>query len=137
MEPYSVSADPARGFLHIVMRGYWDQAIFDQFAHHYEDALARFAATGGIDRALVDGRDFAVQDKHISEQFGALIARNKDRLARRTATVVPAHLDKLQAERAGGDLAARYFIGMDEAQAWLFAPLDAAPPVTLRARAAG
>lgn len=135
MEPYSISTDPPRRFLHIVMRGYWDQPTFDRFAVDYEQALRRLHAAGGLDRALVDGRDFAVQDKQISEQFGALIARNMAWLARRTATVVPAHLNKLQAERAGGDMAARYFIGMDEAQDWLFSPLDAAPAIPTRVAA--
>jgi len=119
-------------FLHIVMRGYWDQPTFDRFAVGHEQAHRRLHAADGLDRALVDGRDFAVQDKQISEQFGALIVRNMAWLARRTATVVPAHPNKLQAERAGGDMAARHSIGMDEAQAWLFSPLDAASAIPTR-----
>lgn len=73
---------------------------FDHFAVGHEQAHRRLHAADGLDRALVDGRDFAVQDKQISEQFG--------------------------------DMAARHSIGMDEAQAWLFSPLDAAPAIPTR-----
>lgn len=119
MTHYTVETDTRRRMLHIVMRGYWNQQTFDSFAAEYEAALHRMKAVGGLDIALVDGREFAVQAKEISEQFGALIAANMPLLAKHTATVVPAHLNKLQAERAGGDLAARYFIDMDQATAWL------------------
>jgi len=119
MDPFTISTDEPRKSLHIVMRGYWDQPTFDRFADDYVRALHHMRAHGGLEAALVDGRDFAVQDKHISEQFRMLIARCMPYLATRTATVVPTHLNKLQAERAGGELAARYFIDMDEAKAWL------------------
>ncbi|MBT2186254.1 hypothetical protein [Sphingobium nicotianae] len=120
MNDYSITTDTRRGLLHIEMRGYWTQQIFDQFAAEYLDALKRMKSAGGLQLALVDGREFSIQAKEISEQFGALIASCKPLHARRTATVVPSHLNKLQAERAGGDLAARYFIDMTEARAWLF-----------------
>lgn len=119
MTAYSIDTDAGRRSLHIVMNGYWDQPTFDAFARDYEQAVRGMHATGGLEKALVDGREFAVQAKDISAQFGALIARNLPYLARHTATVVPAHLNKLQAERAGGELAARYFTDMDEALAWL------------------
>lgn len=119
MSAYSIETNAGRHSLHIVMRGYWDQPTFDAFAREYERAIRAAHAAGGLKIALVDGRDFAVQAKEISEQFGALINRNMPYLAERTATVVPAQLNKLQAERAGGDLAARYFTDMAEAQAWL------------------
>ena len=122
MDAYSVTTDMRRRLLHIVMRGYWSQATFDTFATDYVAALNKMKASGGLDICLVDGREFAVQAKEISEQFGALIARCMPLLAKRTATVVPAHLNKLQAERAGGELAAQYFTDMDEARAWLFGP---------------
>lgn len=119
MTAYSVETNAGRRSLHIIMRGYWNQATFDAFAREYEQAVQSMHKTGGLEIALVDGREFSVQAKEISEQFGALIARNMPYLAKRTASVVPAHLNKLQAERAGGELAARYFTDMDEAQAWL------------------
>ena len=119
MTPYSIETDARTRSLHIVMRGYWDQPTFDSFAQDYERAVRRAHGGGGLRTALVDGREFSVQSKLISEQVGALIARNMPYLAKRTASVVPAHLNKLQAERAGGDLAARYFTDIDEATAWL------------------
>jgi hypothetical protein len=122
MTAYTVETDARLRLLKIVLHGYWDQQTFDAFAIEYLDALHHMNATGGLDIALVDGRDFAVQAKEISAQFGALIARCSPYLAKRMASVVPAHLNKLQAERAGGEMTARYFIDMDEARAWLFGP---------------
>jgi hypothetical protein len=124
--PYSIETDARTHSLHIVMRGYWDQTIFDSFAQDYERTMRRMHALGGLRTALVDGREFSVQAKAISEQFGTLIARNKPYLAKRTASVVATRLNKLQAERAGGELAARYFTDMDEAQAWLATFADGA-----------
>ncbi len=120
MDAYSITTDTRRRLLHIEMRGYWSQATFETFATEYVAALQKMKNSGGLEIALVDGREFAVQAKEISEQFGALIARSMPLLAKRTATVVPAHLNKLQAERAGGEMVARYFTSMDEARAWLF-----------------
>lgn len=120
MTAFVVETDLGRRMMHLVMRGYWDQPTFDAFAGEFEKALARLKAVGGLDLSLVDGREFAVQSKTISEQFADLIAGHMPNLARRTASVVPAQLNRLQAERTGGDLAARYFTDMDEALAWLF-----------------
>ena len=120
MNAYSVTTDTRRRLLNIEMRGYWTQAIFDAFTAEYVAALHKMKALGGLEICLVDGREFAVQAKDISEQFHALIARCMPLLAKRTATVVPTHLNKLQAERAGGELAARYFTDMAAARTWLF-----------------
>ncbi len=122
MTPYNVELDTSRRFLHLAMRGYWDQPTFDAFALEFERAVLRMQALGGLEYTIVDGREFAVQARDIAEQFGALIARHKHRLARKTANIVPAQLNRLQAERAGGDLAARSFTDLDEARAWLFGP---------------
>jgi hypothetical protein len=122
MAPYSIVADVRRHYLHIVLSGYWDQLTFDAFAREYTAALDRLEATGGLRRGLVDGRDFAVQGRAISDQFGELVVKNRHRLAQRTANLVPSHLNKLQAERAGGNMIARYFTDEAEAKAWLAEP---------------
>ena len=122
MTAYSIETDQQKRLISIVMRGYWDQPTFDLFAAEYERAMIGMYCSGGLTYALVDGREFAVQARTISEQFAAVIARCKPYHARRTASVVPAHLNKLQAERAGngGELIAHYFTDMDAAKAWLF-----------------
>ncbi len=121
MSAYSIETDAKRRMLSIVMRGYWDQPTFDHFAAEYSDTMRMMHRSGGLALALIDGREFAVQSSEISEQFRDVIARNQPYHAKRTATVVPTHLNKLQAERAGEKLIACYFIDMDEAKAWLFA----------------
>jgi len=120
MQPYSIETDPARRLLTIVMRGYWDQPTFDQFAGEYSQTIRAMHASGRLHFALIDGRDFAVQARQISDQFRDLIAAHQSYVAPRTATVVPTHLNKLQAERTGEAIAARYFTDMAEAEAWLF-----------------
>ncbi|HWJ71044.1 MAG TPA: hypothetical protein VNS79_13470 [Sphingobium sp.] len=121
MPAYRIDADPARGLLTIVMHGYWDQPTFDRFAAEYGRTLRQMHASGKLDHALVDGRAFAVQARSISDQFRDLIARHSPWMARRTATVVPAQLNKLQAERTGEAIEAHYFTDKDAARAWLFA----------------
>lgn len=120
MSAYSIETDAPRRMLSIVMRGYWDQPTFDRFAVEYSDTMLKMHSSGGLALALIDGREFAVQCKEISEQFRDVIARNQPYHAKRTATVVPAQLNKLQAERTGETLVACYFIDMVEAKAWLF-----------------
>ncbi|OJY69645.1 MAG: hypothetical protein BGP16_07755 [Sphingobium sp. 66-54] len=120
MTPYSIDTDPARRLLTIVMRGYWDQPTFERFAAEYSRKIRQMHASGTLDNALIDGREFAVQARTISDQFRDLIAAHTHYMAKRTATVVPAHLNKLQAERAGEAIDARYFTDMAEAEAWLF-----------------
>lgn len=120
MTPYSIDTDPARRLLTIVMRGYWDQPTFERFAAEYSRKIRQMHASGTLDNALIDGREFAVQARAISDQFRDLIAAHTPYMAKRTATVVPAHLNKLQAERAGEAIDARYFTDMAEAEAWLF-----------------
>jgi len=132
MTPFSIDTDPTRRLLTIVMRGYWDQPTFAQFARDYSRKLRQMHEGGILDHALVDGREFAVQARAISDQFRDLIAAHAPYMAKRTATVVPAHLNKLQAERTGEAISARYFTDMAEAQAWLFDEADA-PAATRRA----
>lgn len=119
MNDFTIEADARQKLLHIVMRGYWTQPIFDEFAKDYSRAIRRIHATG-LDHCLVDGRGFAVQSRDISDQFGALIASNAPYFAKRTASVISTQLSKMQAERAGESLDARYFTDMDLARAWLF-----------------
>lgn len=120
MKPYSIETDPSRRLLSIVMRGYWEQPTFDHFSAEYSQKIRTMHASGTLDFAMIDGREFAVQARKISDQFRDLIAAHSPYMARRTATVVPTQLNKLQAERTGEAIDARYFTDMEAARAWLF-----------------
>lgn len=121
MKPYSIETDPARRLMTLIMRGYWEQPTFDEFSAEYSQKIRAMHACGKLDFAMIDGREFAVQARQISDQFRDLIAAHSPYMARRTATVVPTQLNKLQAERTGEAIDACYFTDMDEAKAWLFA----------------
>lgn len=120
MEPFEVSADTARHLLSIRMRGFWDMATFDAFALKFEAALHMLHRTGGCALALVDGREFAVQSKEVLAAFGAVMAKNAPYLAKRTASVVPTELNRMQAARVAETLSRRDFTTVEAAEAWLF-----------------
>ncbi|MBT2186255.1 hypothetical protein [Sphingobium nicotianae] len=130
MNDYEIAIDSDRHFLRMTMRGYWDTAIFEAFAREFRRALHILNQTGGARRALVDGREFAVQSSEIAEMFGKLIADCYGQMAPRTATLVSATLNKLQSDRAGVQNA-RYFNDPAEAEAWLFEEDE--PPLFTRA----
>lgn len=124
MEAYEVAVDLPRGRLELVLRGFWDEATFDKFAGEYAIALGMLRKHGGCKTCLVDGQDFAVQTTEISLRFKELIDDMAPLCALRTATVVPAQLNRLQAERAGESIPARIFTDRKEAEAWLNTPGD-------------
>jgi len=121
MDAYLVAVDRARCLITLTMRGFWDDATFDRFAAAYVKALGELREADGCTYALVDGREFAVQSTEIALRFQELITAMAPISAKRTATIVPAQLNKMQAERTGGALDARMFTDMEEAKAWLFA----------------
>jgi hypothetical protein len=120
MDAYLVTVDKARCLITLTMRGFWDEATFDRFAAAYVKALGELRDADGCTHALVDGREFAVQSTEIAQRFQELITAMAPISAKRTATVVPAQLNKMQAERTGGALQVRMFSDMAEAGAWLF-----------------
>ena len=119
MEPFEISVDADRRQLNMCMRGFWDSATFDAFAIEFVRALQQLRRLGGAQTALVDGSQFAVQSKEILARFGALMQENAAFLAKRTASIVPAELNRMQAERVAGSITSRDFKSRAEAEAWL------------------
>jgi hypothetical protein len=116
---YELAGDPARHFLKLRLMGVWDQAVFDAFARDYLRTVRTMIHSGGVSHALVDASDFGFQSPDITERFPELILQGTDR-AHRTAIVISALVNKVQAKRAGELLDARYFRGLGEATDWLF-----------------
>jgi hypothetical protein len=119
MKPFEVSVDPQRRQLNMVMRGFWDMATFDAFAAEFVKALHQLHRQGGALLALVDGREFAVQSKDVLGRFGAIMQENGPLLAKRTASVVPAELNRMQSARVAETITNRHFTTLEEAEAWL------------------
>lgn len=122
MQAYDVAVDLPRGRLNLAMHGFWDEAVFARFARDYAAALGLLRKHGGCKTCLVDGRDFAVQSLEISQRFKELITDMAPLCALRTATIVPAQLNRMQAERAGKAIPTRIFTDRAEAEAWLDLP---------------
>ena len=120
MDAFDVSVDMPRRFLALKLRGIWTEVIFDDFAAEFAAALRLLQSRGGCRYALVDGRDFAVQSSAISGRFKTLIDEMAPVAARRTATLVPGQLNRLQAEQAGEAINSRVFTDQGEAIGWLF-----------------
>ncbi len=97
MKPYEIDVDFRRKFLSMRLRGFWDIIIFDEFAAEFENALRLLHRHGGCEVALVDGSEFAVQSRDILERFSKIMRDNACLLAQRTASIVPAELNRMQA----------------------------------------
>lgn len=120
MKAYEVSVEIPRKLLRLTMRGFWDGSTFDAFAIEFEKALQTLHRAGGCDAAIVDGREFAVQSKEILGRFGEVMQKNGRYLAKRTASIVPAELNRMQAARVTESLTRLDFTTMEDAEAWLF-----------------
>lgn len=121
VNPYfEVHMVPARRFLHVRMKGVWDQDIFNGFARDYAEAIDKMHRMGGIDYALIDGSEFGTQSAEITDRFPALIRETDPKVGHRTAVVYSAIVNKVQAREAGELLNARYFRTAEAASEWLF-----------------
>lgn len=120
MKPYDVDVDFPRKLLSLHLRGFWDLATFAAFAVEFENALRLLHRHGGCEVALVDGSAFAVQSREVMERFARVMQDNAGMLAKRTATIVPAELNRMQSARVGENIARRDFATRAEAEAWLF-----------------
>ena len=120
MKPFEVSIETNRRLLRIAMRGFWDVPTFEIFAGEFVRALQALQRQGGCEAAIVDGREFSVQSKEILERFSIVMRENAAILAKRTASIVPTELNRMQANRVTESLTRADFNSVEEAEAWLF-----------------
>jgi hypothetical protein len=120
MKSFEVTTDISRRLLEITMRGFWDSATFDAFVAEFEKALHALHRAGGAEMAIVDGREFAVQSKEILGRFEETMRNNAPFLAKRTASIVPTELNRMQAKRVTESLTRLDFTTREDAEAWLF-----------------
>jgi len=119
MNPFEISVEIPRKLLRMTMRGFWDVQTFDAFATQFEKALQTLHRAGGCEGAIVDGREFAVQSRDILGRFGEIMQKNGPYLAKRTASIIPSELNRMQAARVTESLTRRDFTTMEDAEAWL------------------
>lgn len=125
MKAFEVSVEMPRKLLRMTLRGFWDIPTFEAFATEFEKALLTLHRAGGCDAAIVDGREFAVQSRDILGRFGEIMQKNGPYLAKRTASIIPTELNRMQAARVTESLARRDFATMEDAEAWLFSEQSA------------
>ncbi len=122
-DPFTISIDPARNLVRVVMRGHWTLGTIDA----YEQALMVAGAAmrdAGVRRedflALVDARDGGPQSQEVVTQYRERLGR-KEMLPRRLATLVSSALLKRQVDRIAIPNQ-RLFTDEAEAIAWLLSP---------------
>jgi hypothetical protein len=128
MEHFELRVDSAHRRLDIVQRGFWTDAIFDRFEAAFGAALRELHGAGGCLTALVDATAFSVQSREILLRFKALLHEQATLCARGTAVLVPAELNRLQAQLSGQAIRIQTFTVRADAEAWL-AKVGASEPV--------
>lgn len=130
MKPYEISHDP-RGFVRVVLRGYWSLELLDRFndemdllvAHHTgarNDGGHDGGHDGGPLKLLVDGRQQEIQPREVMDALQRR-AHRRGAGSVRVAVVVATMLRKLQADRVNRTADRAIFFDEAEAQAWLLA----------------
>jgi len=117
---FDIRVTPMTRSIRIRLRGIWDHDIFDQYELDYVRVVRAALRRGPVDFSLVDAGAFGIQSGEILERFAAVVRRTERSDTRRTAIVVSAIVNKVQAREAGDLLNARYFRTVETAKDWLF-----------------
>lgn len=116
---FSISMDPARKFVRIIMRSFWTIADQERFAAILRAMLRTFGRQGcqiGTQVTLIDLRDFPAQSTDVLSRLAQMTA-DRSIGSRRIAILLSSQLLKMQARRTAPD----YSLFEDEAAAmvWL------------------
>ena len=122
-DPFTITTDPARNLIRVVMRGYWTLGTIDAYEQALVAAGIAMRAAGCRREdflALVDARDGGPQSQDVVSQYRDRLGR-EERLPRRLATLVSSALLKRQVDRIAIPNQ-RMFTDEAEALAWLLSP---------------
>lgn len=119
---FTIRIAPARNYVEIIMRGYWDDATMKRFDSELRRMLPALPAGGcriGEQNTLFDTTAYAVQSQDVLAQLGTM-ASDPSIGSRRIAVLVSSVLNKLQTRR----IAPGYglFSDREAALQWLFEP---------------
>jgi len=118
---FSVNYDPDRGFVRLMIEGFWDVATVEAFATETLATLKRARAETGRSLVLTDGRTFQVQSLEVATAFDLAELRIGP-VRERMAIVVSSALSKMQGQRALAGTDTMFFTDMAAAERWLLAP---------------
>lgn len=116
--PFTITRDPARGFVEATLRGFWDMAMLDAFRAEVIRATDMMENAGKRPLLLVDARAHGVQSKEVVEGLRAF-ASSAAGLKRRTAVLVDGALYRMQASRIRSADVHQVFADPHEARQWL------------------
>lgn len=119
---FDVREEPGRRLLHVVLRGFWDGGVMDEYMEKVRAAIGKLRRTGGCRYVLIDMVDFPIQSKAIAEGHAENLRALKRVGDARVALVMQSALSRLQAARVASDTGQRCFGTEAEARAWLFSP---------------
>ena len=121
-EFFKTHVDPRQSLVRLSLSGQWTVEIVDDYAMAAEAAFRQLTETGTPLRkckALIDLRQHGVQSREVAERIQGWIRLALSDGARHAVLVSDSALHRMQAQRVGALLGARFF--SDEAQAldWL------------------
>lgn len=119
---FTIRIEPARSYVEIVMRGYWDEATVQRFYGELRRLPPILAAGGcriGEQNTLFDTTAYAVQSQEVLAQLSAMV-EDKSIGSRRIAVLTASALNKLQTRRIAPGYGV--FSEREPALAWLFEP---------------
>jgi hypothetical protein len=118
--PFEIHIDPERRFLHLVVRGEWDEETFAAYVARYRQAVAILNGLGGVIYVLADTTGYGTLTPEISERMPALVRECNHGPGHRSAVICSSILNKAQAREGCAQLGARFFRNEASAMAWLF-----------------
>lgn len=120
---YSLRYDAERGFIRMVVQGFWDIPTVEACTAEMLPLLKAARAGGGRALVLSDARDFPVQSAEVGAAFGRMEAVT-GHLRDRMAMVVGSTLSKMQGQRTVAGSTTEFFTDIAEAEAWLLSLPD-------------
>lgn len=118
-EAYSIRVDGGARLLDMKLKGFWDVATVERFAHAIALAGQMLKSTGcppSEQLYLVDNSTLDIQSQEVVRRFEQLLDGGANP-SRRTAVVVSSALLKMQARRVGPNH--RFFEEREAALRWL------------------
>jgi hypothetical protein len=122
-DPFSITVDPARDLVRIVMTGLLLPEHVSAFFEARRAAHAKLTCAPGRHLTLADLRAVKIMPQETVSAFATLLTRPESR-ARRLAFVVSATLVRNQLTRILAGRDGRYFAHREEAEAWLLSDDD-------------
>lgn len=119
---FSIEVDQCTSFVRIIMSGFFELADIQRFVASRDIEHRRLRCSANGHTTLVDIRGMKIQSQASVEEFTHIL-RDPKHASRKIAFVVETSLARQQIQRAATGRGAGFFLGVEEAEAWLREPL--------------